>query len=178
MSAQSQAIKYKRLSRSSAGMLVRSSLWLGDDHLLTVRSSGYIENYSRFYLKDIGGLIWVRTNRWLISALVLGVLTLLLMLAAASTYDGTFNGLAIFLLIIGSPILIAFCWNLFRGPTCSCRIITPLGPAELSGIGRTKDVQKVLSKIRPFIMQNQGSLPRSELLARYEATYFSGNSIQ
>jgi hypothetical protein len=171
-------IKYKRLVGSSKGMLVRNSLWLGDDHLLAVRSSGYIENYARFYLKDIGGLVWRRTNRWLIVALIQGILILLMMLAAASTYDGTFNAMAVFLLIIGSPVLFAFLWNLFRGPSCSCQIITPLGPTDLDAVGRVKDVEKLLLKIRPLVTQAQGSLPRSELLARYQTLYFLENTSQ
>ena len=37
------------------------TLWLGDDHLLAVQSTGYSEEYTRFYLKDIQAIVSRRT---------------------------------------------------------------------------------------------------------------------
>lgn len=171
MTAKAPSIKYKKLARGTEGMMVRCSLWLGDDHLLAVKSSGYIENYSRFYLKDIGGLIWQRTSKGLITNIVLGAVLFLMLLTGASTYDGTFNGVAIFLVIFGTPLLIALLWNLIKGTTCSCQIITPLGPVAMPAISRVSTVKSLLNRLRPLIANQQGSLPRSELLSRYQAMY-------
>lgn len=171
MTAKAPSIKYKKVASGTEGMMVRCSLWLGDDHLLAVRSSGYIENYARFYLKDIGGLIWLRTSNWLITGAILGMLLLLLMLIGASTYDGTMNAVAIFLFIIGTPLLIAFLWNLIKGPTCDCQIITPLGPVSIPAANRVNTVKSLLKKLRPLVQQHQGSMPRSELLNRYQDLY-------
>jgi hypothetical protein len=177
MTTKTSAIKYKKIASGTEGMMVRCSLWLGDDHLLAVRSSGYIENYARFYMKDIGGLVWLRTSNWLITNVIFVLLILLLIMIGASTYDGTMNAVDIFLTIIGIPLLIAFFWNLFKGPTCSCQIITPLGPVNIPAANRVNTVKSLLKKLRPLIQQHQGSMPRSELLNRYDALYNNNASL-
>src|SRR5438270_8932541 len=72
--------EYKRLTRArprakfavvSAGS---SSLWLGKDHLLCIDSSGYTENYKRFYFRDIQALVIRKTERHKYFALACAVL--------------------------------------------------------------------------------------------------------
>src|SRR5213082_404842 len=61
--------EYQRLTRArprsrfavvSSG---NSSLWLGKDHLLCIDTSGYTENYKRFYFRDIQALLIRKTGR-------------------------------------------------------------------------------------------------------------------
>ena len=51
------------------------TLWLGADHLLSVECTGYSEDYTRFYLGDIRGVISRRTGHgkaWSITLAVAG----------------------------------------------------------------------------------------------------------
>ena len=55
-------MKYKRLA-SNRGLGKLHSLWLAEDHLLVVESTGYSEEYTRYYLKDIQAIISRRSSR-------------------------------------------------------------------------------------------------------------------
>src|SRR4051794_11160105 len=71
------APKYERLTRSRPrtrfGLVStgNGSLWLGPDHLLCIDSSGYTENYKRFYFRDIQALFIRETNTYKLVALAL-----------------------------------------------------------------------------------------------------------
>src|SRR5438045_8577020 len=80
--------EYQRLtrarSRSAFGIVStgRSSLWLGKDHLLSIESTGYTENYKRLYFRDIQGICIRKTELGKIWNLVFTVLGGLLGLLA------------------------------------------------------------------------------------------------
>ena len=56
--------RYERLARDRLG---HSSLWLGEDHLVHVRGSGFLvpfsEEYRRFSLSEIEAVTLARTSR-------------------------------------------------------------------------------------------------------------------
>src|SRR5947208_2826726 len=54
-------------------------LWLAPDHLLAVETSGYTENYRRFFFRDIQAFTIQRTNHWLIYMALFGIPTALLL---------------------------------------------------------------------------------------------------
>ena len=80
--------EYQRLTRTKSqhGVVTsgRSSLWLGKDHLLRIDSSGYTENYRRFFLRDIQAVIIRKTIGMQIRTLIHGVLALTMMIFAHS----------------------------------------------------------------------------------------------
>ena len=162
------APRYRRIARGTIAMIMRCSLWLADDHLLSVKSTGYSEEYLRIYLKDLKGLVAHRTKTWMTLNIVLGILLALFGLGIITT-DDLFSGGTIALAIFATPFLIVFLVNLLKGPTCKASLLTPLGPVEIPALGRTRKVARLIQQLRPLIAARQGSMLRSELLARYEA---------
>lgn len=164
----SQPTSYRRLARGTIALVMRCSLWLGDDHLLAVKSTGYTEDYTRIYLKDLKGVVAHRTKSWLVANLILGILVALLGLGIINT-DDLFSAGTITLMFMGSPFLIALLINLLQGPTCKTSLLTPLGPVEIPALTRTRRVARLIRELRPLVAARQGSMLRSELLNRYDA---------
>lgn len=163
-----QTFKYRCLGRGTIAMVMRCSLWLGDDHLLAVKSSGYTEDYTRVYLKDLKGIVAHRTKTWMVTNIILGILLILFSLGIIST-DDIFSAGTITLMFLASPFLIGLLVNLLRGPTCKTSLLTPLGPVEIPAVGRNRKVARLIKELRPLITARQGSMLRSELLTRYDA---------
>ena len=74
--------QYERLTRARrrqagfvAATYIRTSLWLGKDHLLCIDSNGYSETYKRFYFQDIQAVSIRLTQRRQVWNWVLGVPT-------------------------------------------------------------------------------------------------------
>lgn len=173
MTGSNQPIRYRCLARGTIAMVMRCSLWLGNDHLLAVKSTGYTEDYTRIYLKDLKGLISHRTKTWMVSNLILGILLSLFGLAIITT-DDIFSAGTIILMFMASPFLIALTINLLRGPTCKTSLLTPLGPVEIPALGRARRVASLILELRPLVAKYQGSMLRSELLSRYDVERTGG----
>ena len=125
------AQKYKRLTRErgpaqfSILAMSRSSLWLGDDHLLFLECTGYSETYKRFFFRDIQAFTIRKTKTRAVWNWVWGiflVLSGLIIWAASSDWQsvGTIVAASIVLVVFGLPLLLN---NVF-GPTCACEIRT------------------------------------------------------
>jgi hypothetical protein len=168
MSSPAQPIKYRRLARGTIAMIMRCSLWLGDDHLLSVKSTGYTEEYVRIYLKDLKGVIAQRTNTWMMLNVILGSLLALFGIGILSTND-IFSPGTIALFIFGTPLLIVFLVNLVKGPTCKTNLLTPLGLVDIPALQRSRKVTRLIQELRPLVAAQQGSMLRSELLSGYDS---------
>jgi hypothetical protein len=163
-------LKYKRLTRTRArrsfaiAAMSRSSLWLGDDHLLSVDSAGYNEYYKRFYFRDIQAIMFYETRRGINWNIILGisvtVMFILMMITKPagppSSWPGNNMGGIIFFgslfLICGLFLLV----NLLSGPTCKAYIRTAVQTEELPSLSRVRRTKKVLATIRPLITAAQG----------------------
>lgn len=167
MSSPAQPVRYRRIVRGTIAMIMRCSLWQAPDHLLSVKSTGYTEDYVRIYLKDLKGVVARRTKTWMLLNLILGGLLALIAIGILKT-DDIFSGGTIALFIAGTPILIIFLANLVKGPTCKTSLLTPLGPVEIPALQRSRNVTRLLKELRPLIAAHQGSMLRSELLSRYD----------
>ncbi len=159
--------KYRRISRSTLALMLFYSLWVADDHLLLVKSSGYVEEYTRIYLKEIKGIVSHRTKGWMLANIILGSILLLSGMGIISSDDILSAG-SMAIAIFSTPVLIAFTVNLILGPTCRTEILTPLGPLHIPSLSRSRNIDKLLLEIRPAIASCQGSMPRSRLLSGYE----------
>ena len=168
MSSPAQPIKYRRLARGTIAMIMRCSLWLGDDHLLSVKSTGYTEDYVRIYLKDLKGVIAQRTKTWMMLNIILGSLLALFGIGILNTND-IFSGSTIALFIFGTPLLIVFLVNLVKGPTCKTNLLTPLGLVDIPALQRSRKVTRLIQELRPLVAAQQGSMLRSELLSGYDS---------
>ncbi len=144
-------MNYTRLPGKKRGLYRQASLWLGNDHILSVESNSYTENYKRFYFKDIQAILLRRTPRRRNTNIVLGALAcgFLLLLAAG-------GGAAAFGTTIASGLLIGLLINSVLGPTCICHVKTPLAVHELPSLCRLKKARRALEKILPSIRDSQG----------------------
>ena len=180
--------EYQRLTRTRArsGFAVavasHSSLWLGKDHLLGVDSSGYTENYKRFYFRDIQAVTIVATRRRTIWN---GVLLVPITICLAGLVSALFSlprkeGVVIVTWIIFTAIFaVPFLINNLLGPSCTCYLRTAVQIEELPSLSRVRRARRVLDRIRPLITAVQGNLPApADLSSRMQelAGSFAGSS--
>jgi hypothetical protein len=165
--------KYKRLTRErgpaqfSVAAMTRSSLWLGEDHLLLVECTGYSETYKRFFFRDIQAFTMRTTKVRMAWNWVWGVLlaiSALIIWGAASDWQttGTIIATSIVLICFGIPLLLN---NVF-GPTCACEIRTAVQTESLPSLCRIRQTQRVMNRIRPLIIAAQGQLTGEEVSLR------------
>jgi MFS family permease len=165
---QSSETEYRRLAGKGRrrGSFIRvtashSRLWLGRDHLLLVDSTGYEENYKRFYFRDIKAITIQRTNRGRIIGIVSGLwLALGVVLAFATGTVGAW----IFGILSGI-ILCVFVTNLALGPTALCHLRTAVQVEELACWNRLRRARAAMERIRPLIIAAQGELSTETLQA-------------
>jgi hypothetical protein len=163
--------KYQRLTRArprSRAAIVssgNSSLWLGPDHVLCIDSTGYTENYKRFYFRDIQAILIRKTEAYKIWTLVLGVLAGIFALIAALTSDVT--GKYVLGSIAGFFLLLAALYLSF-GPTAACSVQTAVQTEAWPSLNRLRRARKVLNRLRPLIVGAQGELKPEEITLRFQ----------
>jgi hypothetical protein len=150
---------YKKLSRHHRGMSGYSRLWLAEDHILLVTSSGYSEEYRRFFFADIQALIvqatrWERGANWTFggAALVFGALGFT-----------TSGGGAIMLWIVAGVSALLVGINAALGPRCSVHIQTAIAKHPLEPLQRLREARKVIARVLPLIQSTQGTLTPEQL---------------
>ncbi len=171
--------QYRRLTwarRRQSGFVVftyiRSSLWLGADHLLGIDSNGFSETYKRFYFRDIQAVTLRRTRRRLVWNCALGVLVTLFVMGWAyglalspSTRWEEIVPWGVITLVLAIPLLI----NSLLGPTCVCQLRTAVQTEELPSLCRLRKTRKILNRLRPLIAAAQGELAPEEIPTRMQA---------
>jgi len=147
---------YTRLTRNSSGVGTVASLWLGPDHLLLIRSTGYTENYARVQFRDIKGIFLTAGERRRVWGLIWGVL-------------GGISGLIMVTALVGheTPIasaiffgvgLVAFVWNHLLGPGCGVFVVTQVQTLALPALVRRNKAQRILAQLQPLIEAAQAGL--------------------
>jgi hypothetical protein len=172
--------KYKRLTRERGSSVLgklaisRSSLWLGEDHLLLVEGSGYSETYKRFFFRDIQVLTFHKTkSRLAWNCILAPLLALSAVIIAAASSDwptkATIIVSIIVFVIFGIPLLLN---NLF-GPGCAGEIRTAVQTESFPSLSRVRKTQKIMNRIRPLIIAAQGQLTGEEVSARMRESAFT-----
>jgi hypothetical protein len=144
---------YRKLPGRRRGFLKGASVWLGPDHLLSVKSLRFREEYKRFHLRDIQAIVVARGARFLFSTPdgLIVVLWLAVYFAARGRAPWV------------SPVLwaaaagLAGSWlyvSIAHG--CTCRIHTAVSRDPLPSIYRTWTAHKFLDQVEPLISQVQG----------------------
>jgi hypothetical protein len=164
--------EYRRLTRSSAvrkrwfvvAFATRESLWLGKDHLLSVTSNRFFEEYKRFFFRDIQAMTLRRTRRREILNLILSLLLLLsiALLVSQGRTNGFSRGLwpwAIPAIFVALPLVV----NNILGPACTCYIRTAVQVEELPSLNRFRRAHRIVESIRPLIVAAQGELTAEQL---------------
>ncbi len=157
---------YQRLTRArgrqgvGAALFSRWSLWLGEDHVLSVESTGYSERYKRFYFRDIQAITLTQTSWWIYWGMAMGVLA------------GVFGAIALFsgeivLAYIFAPVAALFffatLYDFVLGPSCICELRTAVQTEQLPSLNRVPRALKVLGRLRAPITAAQGELNQAEI---------------
>jgi hypothetical protein len=149
---------YQRLARGSSGgggvTSTYHSLWLGADHLLLLSTTGYTEEYRRFYFRDIQ-VLYVEPTRWREHwAAIWGVAAFLLGLIVLMATEGAWG----WVLFFTSPLLMLFGWNWALGPCCRTHVATAVQITRLPPLARVRQARKVLARLQPLILAAQADL--------------------
>ncbi len=156
---------YQRLTWSRArtgfGVTVsRCSLWLGEDHVLSVDSNGYSESYKRFYFRDIQAIVLTQTRHWPYWGLFFGfAATVMLTIAVFSgeiLLEWSFGALAVL-------FLAAFVYNFAAGPTCVCELQTAVQTEQMVSLNRIRRARRVIGRLSPLISAAQGEVAPEKL---------------
>jgi len=152
---------YQRLARGPFGM---SSLWLGQDHLIYVKGTGFlmpfIEEYKRYRFSDIQSLSVAGTSRLgkgllFLFALLLCISVIALILALSESLSfGTAVWLSIF--IFAALVCLALLLrHLILGPTCVCDIQTSLTRERIRSLNRYHRAIEVIGRVEELVRESQ-----------------------
>lgn len=144
---------YKKLPGSHRGVVFSASLWAGTDHLLSVKSARFQEQYKRFYFRDIQAIVITRVPRWVFSTPVLAAAPLLL------------TGVLIVRVLL--PIVADWLWLLLAAlagvwlyislaQSCICRLYTAVSREDLPSVYRIWTARRALPEIERRIAEAQG----------------------
>jgi hypothetical protein len=151
-------IPYRKLPGHRRGFVRGSSVWLGDDHLLLVRSSRVREEYKRFLFRDIQAIVIASMPRFFLStrAGVLGVLWVVAYFATRNLAQWAPAVLwSVAICLVGAWIYVSALRS------CTCRIFTAVSRDDLPSLYRTWTARRFLAQVEPLIAEAQGVLEPS-----------------
>lgn len=150
-----KAREYTRLPGRGRGFFRYNTLWLGKDHLLSIHSRIFSEDYKRFYYGDIQAIVTGKTESGRIRNILLGLLSgFFLLLAATSESIESLTSLGV---LTALPLLLLLV-NWWRGPTCVCHLRTAVQTERLPSLNRLPTVQKAMDRLRPLVEEAQGAI--------------------
>lgn len=141
---------YKRLC-SGWHIFYRYTLWMGKDHLLHIATGIFVEEYRRFYFRDIQSLIVHKSNSWLVWNFVLLFLAFVSAMIAVAFSDIARMVAGMMAILLIMFVLISF----IRGPGCVCYIQTAVQTQKLRSISRLNKAQKIMDFLKPIIIESQ-----------------------
>jgi len=164
----SSQAEYKRLPGTGYAFLGfgRSSLWLAEDHILMIVRRGYVEEYKRFYFRDICTIVIQKTGLYLAlnaaAGLLLSAFLFLHFLGLIQWHWSTAEHIA--LAIPSASLLLILLINAFKGPTCLAKLGTAVHAVTIPSMNRLRTSLRVVATIRKKIEETQGHLSREVLL--------------
>jgi hypothetical protein len=153
---------YRKLTSRRRSLLGYSQLWLGEEHLLLVRSTRLVERYQRFALRDIQAIV-ISDSPDLRALQALAVLLSLGWAAIALSMSSTFG--QGFFVITGACGLLFAIIDIARGPRCRCVLHTAVSREMLSPVSRRNASWRFLTQVLPAIEAVQGPLDPVQLQA-------------
>ena len=147
---------YTRLTRSAPAVGSYKTLWLGDDHLLTVASTGYGEEYQRLRLRDIKGFFVIDSDRRLWWGLPWGIVAALSGATMVVTLVQRGTPIVSTILFILSGLIVI--WNHCLGVGCKTYVVTGVQTALIPSLVRRRKTANVLARLRPLIEAAQADL--------------------
>lgn len=147
---------YARLTPTASGLGSYSSLWLGNDHLLLVVSTGYTDTYSRVQLRDIKGFFITGGARRILCGLPWAVVSFVA--AWPFSFALAFGQTPVVSPIFLSVGLVGLVWNHLLGPGCHVYVVTGVQTARLPALVRRRKAMKVLARLEPLINAAQADV--------------------
>ena len=149
--------RYRRLPGRRRGFLFGSSVWLGSDHLLLVKSARFREEYKRFYFRDVQAIVTASAARFHIStrAVLVAVLWIWALAAVNALQQRLHLKLGWTWWTVSAALVIAWIY-VSAGWSCRCRIYTAVSSEELPSLYRTWTARRFLKKVEPYLAQAQG----------------------
>jgi hypothetical protein len=147
---------YLKLAGPTSSVGHYSSVWLGPDHLLIVKSTGYSEEYQRMFFRDIKGVFIIDSDRrlyWGIFWGLLVALSLAFVWSGLRDYDPPYASVYFLVMFLGASI-----WNYLAGHGCRVFVATGVQTARLPAIVRRPKARKVLARVTPLIEAAQKDL--------------------
>lgn len=150
-----QGDRYRKLPGRRRGILGGASVWMGGDHLLSVKSYRFHEEYKRFHLRDVQAIVVAKTPRFHISTRSLFIGALWSFAYLLASVNARFEFLKPALYMVAAGLVAA--WLLISAAfSCRCRILTAVSLDELPSIYRTWTARRFLAKVEPRIAEVQG----------------------
>ena len=159
-----------RYSRLAKGLFGLSSLWLGEDHLVYVKGSGFLmpftEEYKRFRLSEIQAFTVAKTSRvglgmlYLFILLGCAVVSTLIYALSETLRPVTIVVLSVFL-AVGLATFALLLRHLILGPTCVCDIQTRLTRERLRPLNRDHRALETLRRVEGLVRESQADLPKA-----------------
>jgi len=145
--------RYSRLPGRAFSPISRDSLWLAEDHILSVQSNRFSETYRRYYFRDIQAIAIQRTAPVTPLTYVAGAV------AAVFLAPGVFFEFQrTFLWISGGLFLALTLALIVLGPTCACFIQTAVSRDRLGSLRWIRTAERALGVLQPHIDQVQGQV--------------------
>ncbi len=151
---------YRKLTSRRRRLSGYSQLWMGDDHLLLVRSAHVVENYQRFAFKDILAIV-ISDGPDLRALAVFVIVAALGWASIALAVSSTFG--RGFFIVTGFTVLALAIVDIARGPRCRCVLHTAVSKEVLSPVSRRARTWEFLSQVLPAIEAVQGAVDVAQL---------------
>jgi hypothetical protein len=142
---------YQKLPGARRTPFRQATLWLAPDHILSVDSHRFSEEYKRYYLKDIQAIIVRQTGSTAMGKAIDLVFAIFLALLALSAWRLQSRSTA----IAGGLILIGFVIFKSLGRRCACQLITAVSRDKLPSLNRLATAEKALRIIEPLVQESQ-----------------------
>ena len=135
-------------------------LWQGPDHVLLQARFNFVEQYRRFFFRDIQAVIIRRTpgaairTTWI--SILLGFLVVLNLITGGHAGVLAASGALVLMLVV----------NLALGPTCRCHLKTATYLQPLYSLKRMNRAMAFVEALRPLVDDAQGTLTDEEIRRR------------
>jgi hypothetical protein len=151
--------RYRKLPGRRRGFIFGSSVWMGSDHLLLVKSARFREDYKRFYFRDVQAIVTASAPRFHIStrSALIGWLWLWASLFLTGFRVGPGGTLTWIPWVAFALFPIAWVY-VSAARSCRCRIYTAVSSEELPSLYRTGTARRFLEKVEPYLTQAQGTI--------------------
>lgn len=147
--------KYRRLPGRRRGLVSASSLWMGSDHILLVKSAWFREEYKRFYLRDIQAIVVAPCARFQVSMPML----VFALVWLVSGFFMRFWPAALVIGWIAGTLGMAAAWlAISLAASCRCRLYTAVSKDDLPSLYRTWTARAFLRRLQLSIAQVQGTV--------------------